>query len=621
VLLVVGVAGYAASRYANSLGGQAAMVFVGLGSLIAAVSWFQMRLEDRERLEKMEFDEMTKTGGASSLFNTQEVEAFPARRAREQFERYFVPGFTVLLLLLEGGAAWWLWNWLARPATVALQQPLVAMALLGLLALILFMVGKYSAGIARLEKERLLAPGSSWLLLGSYLLALVVAGVAFVQAGFPNVDLYLGRALCGLLAVSALESFFGLVLELYRPRVKGKVARVLYESRLVSLLSHPEDVFTTAAHALDYQFGFKVSETWFFRFLQKAFAWLILFQLAILLASTAVVFIEAGEEGLLERFGRPLGDGVIGPGAHFKLPWPIDQVHRFRTQEIQTFSVGFVHDEKTEHEAKLLLWTIKHYKEEYHLLVASRETNAIASTSTNAAARKIPPVNLLSVSVPVQYQISDLRAWAYNHAKADKLLEEIASRELVLYLVSADLHEIMSSGRFAAAEELRRRIEARANEEKLGVKIVFVGLQDAHPPVQVAASYEAVAGARQKREANLLAAEAHKIRTNALAGAEAVRKKRTAEAERQRTVSVALARAAQFTNQMAAFHASPDVYSQRAYLQTLSRGGGSARKFILATTNTQDVLLLNLEEKVRADIFDVPLPVAKPKPNPSAGSP
>ena len=46
-------------------------------------------------------------------------------------------------------------------------------------------------------------------------------------------------------------------------------ARVLYESRLVGLLGQPESLFTTAAHALDYQFGFKVSDTWFFQFLQK----------------------------------------------------------------------------------------------------------------------------------------------------------------------------------------------------------------------------------------------------------------------------------------------------------------------------------------------------------------
>jgi len=31
----------------------------------------------------------------------------------------------------------------------------------------------------------------------------------------------------------------------------------------------------------------------------------------------------------------------------------------------------------------------------------------------------------------------------------------------------------------------------------------------------------------------------------------------------------------------------------------------------MTTTNTQDVLLLNLEEKIRADLLDIPLPKAK----------
>ena len=67
----------------------------------------------------------------------------------------------------------------------------------------------------------------------------------------------------------AVEMFVTLLLEIYRPRVKGKVARPLYDSRLVGLLAQPEGLFTTAAQALDYQFGFKVSETWFFQLLQK----------------------------------------------------------------------------------------------------------------------------------------------------------------------------------------------------------------------------------------------------------------------------------------------------------------------------------------------------------------
>ena len=101
-LLVLGVGTFAVSRYCQSLAGLVAAVFLGIGVLVAAVSWFEMRLEERERLERLEFDEVSRGGGGSAtLFNTQEAESFPARRSREQFERFFVPGFTFLLLLLE----------------------------------------------------------------------------------------------------------------------------------------------------------------------------------------------------------------------------------------------------------------------------------------------------------------------------------------------------------------------------------------------------------------------------------------------------------------------------------------------------------------------------------------
>ena len=76
-------------------------------------------------------------------------------------------------------------------------------------------------------------------------------------------------ALCALLGLIAVETLINLVLEIYRPRVKGKVERPLYESRLVGLLGQPEGLITTAAQALDYQFGFKVSETWFYRFFRE----------------------------------------------------------------------------------------------------------------------------------------------------------------------------------------------------------------------------------------------------------------------------------------------------------------------------------------------------------------
>src|ERR1051325_6771918 len=108
-LLALGGAGFGVARYTNSLTGQVAFVFLGLGALVAFVSWFQMRLEERERLEKLDFDELARSRGSATLFEGKEAEAFPAQHARQQFEKYFVPGFTVVLFILESVAAFSLW--------------------------------------------------------------------------------------------------------------------------------------------------------------------------------------------------------------------------------------------------------------------------------------------------------------------------------------------------------------------------------------------------------------------------------------------------------------------------------------------------------------------------------
>src|SRR6266705_2827870 len=86
-LLVAGIGGFAAARYSNSLAGLVGVLFIGLGVLVAAVSWFQMRLEEGERLEKLELDEMSRIHSRSNLFEGAESEIFPAQRSREQFER------------------------------------------------------------------------------------------------------------------------------------------------------------------------------------------------------------------------------------------------------------------------------------------------------------------------------------------------------------------------------------------------------------------------------------------------------------------------------------------------------------------------------------------------------
>jgi len=442
-----------------------------------------------------------------------------------------------------------------------------------------------------------------------------VVAIAAVQLGFPRVDYYAAWVLTSLLALMAAETLISLVLEIYRPRVKGKVGRVLYDSRSVGLLAEPEGLFTTAAHALDYQFGFKVSETWFYRFLEKALVWLVLLQLAVLFLSTSIVFISPGEQALQERFGRAVGGGeVLEPGLHLKWPWPIDVVHRYRTREIQSFNIGFVPEEEG-HEEKAIVWTGKHYKEESNWLVASREeqmTNLLTETSivsTNATGERGIPVDLVNVSVPVQFQISDLRAWAYNNFDSSNLLEKVATREVVRYLAATDLADLLGTRRAEAAEELRRRMQEQADSLQLGAKIVFVGLEDLHPPAKVAPEFEKVIGALQEIEQKRYEAEGYSNKTVILQRGLAAQMANEAISYSNRTVFASVARAGQFTNQLLAYNASPRTYLGRSYLQAVQRGLTSADKYVWATTNREDILQMNLEQKIRRDLIeDLPMP-------------
>jgi regulator of protease activity HflC (stomatin/prohibitin superfamily) len=604
-LLGMAVVSAALARHAESAAGLVGTAFLGIGFLAAAVSYFQMRLEDRERLEQIEVEELKKARSDSALFADTAGETFPARRSREQFERFLVPAFTILLFLLQGGAAYAGWRWLDSSAPPLLERTTLTLALYGLCGLILFLLGSYSARLARLDRQRLLRPGASYLMLGAVMCFLVAAAETAVYFGFPKIDRYVARAFCVVLALAAVENLIGLVFEIYRPRVKGQAARLLYESRLIGLLGEPGGLITTAAQALDYQFGFKVSETWFYKFLEKALSWIILLQLAALWASSTFVVIEPGEQALWERFGKPVaGHAVLDPGLHFKWPWPADRVYRYPTRAVQSFVVGVVADPEQDKE-KTIVWTRPHYREELNMLVASRDESA---RSEVPGAERSVPANLIVVSIPVQYQITRLEDWAYKHANASNILVHLANREVVRYLVNVDFDSVMSSQRQAAAEALRDRIQARADELKLGVQILFVGLQDIHPPlgtrsVQVAEAFEKVVGAMQQKQTNILAAQAYEAQRLPAAHAEATNITTQARSDQALRVATATAEASRFLHQIAASQASPKVYRERTYLDTLVNALPGVKKYLLAATNTQDVVVLNLEETVRSDLL------------------
>ncbi|HEU6449539.1 MAG TPA: SPFH domain-containing protein [Verrucomicrobiae bacterium] len=591
------IGAFVVTVFVNSLAGIGASIFLGLGALIAFTSWFQTRLEENERLEKLEMDELARGKGESALFEVKESEVFPSRRSREQFEKFFVPAFAILLLLIEAGLGWWLWQRIGKTTEpIVTAKAMASLALFGIFALLLFLLGRFSVTMARLDAQRLLRPGANFLLAGAYICFLTALAIAGTQAGFLKTDAWLGRAFCVLLGLMAVENLLTLLLEIYRPRVKGKIVRPLYDSRLVGILAQPESLFTTAAQTLDYQFGFKVSETWFFKLLKENLPVLLMVQFLVLILSSCFVFVEPGEQVVLEHFGKPVA--TLNSGAHLKLPWPVDIAYRYRTDQIQSLYVGYTPETNAQ---STILWTIAHNKEE-NFLVGNRLLPETQRQLGEAA--KAPPVSLITISIPVLFQITDVRAWAYNNADPTNLLSDLATREVVQYLAGADMSDVISHARMSAATELQQRIQAAVDAHHLGAKIVFVGLQDIHPPTAVAASYEEYVGSFQKMIATTNNAVAEAIYTNTLAGAMAFSATNTAEAWRIQKETAAFANAALFTNQIPAFDAAPSVYEQRAYFQAFADATKNSRKYILLVTNTQDVLIFNLEDAIRPDLLN-----------------
>ena len=594
-------------RAAASFTAELTATFVGIGFLTALVAWFQMRLNLREEVEQIELADLARSRSQASMFDSTAAETFPARRSREQFERYLIPIFTLLLFLLEAGAVAWFYR---RLTSKEAPEPIVAALpgfLFGGLGLVLFLLGRYSARLAQLEKSQLLRPSAAALILGAFLsfLTSAIEGVEFF--GFPQYDRYAGWILVAALALIGLETLFALIFEAYRPRVAGQESRLIYESRLMGLLGQPSGIFSTLAQAVDYQFGFNVSETWFYQFFQQNILKLFLVQAGLIWLATTIIVVDPGEQALKERFGARVA--VLEPGLHFKWPYPVDEIRRYNTRLLQSINVGFITDQSLERE-DTIVWTRSHYKEEINFLVASGEQNIGSGANTNQT--DTVPVNLLTASIPVQFFVRDLAQWGYEHIDPAGTLERIANREVVRHLASVDMEKVMSFGRAEVSVALRKAIQKAADAAKLGVEIVFVGLQDIHPPtgtkeIGVAAAYEKLIGAEQDRATAILAAEGDARRIVLSAEAESVRLVNDAKDTAIRRESDAAGRSGRFASQMIAHHAAPAVYETRAQVETFTKAVADARKYVVVPNSLQSVISLNLEDKIRKDFLDANL--------------
>lgn len=587
---------------------------------ILLLQFRQRRLAQEEKTDTEEILRLRQEGKDTSMFESAAADSTLrlAQRRLDWLEKYLVPVFAVLSSIYLIGVG--LWCYFALRVTP--ENPLaerefilgVSAYLVGF-ALISFLFSRYAVGMSHQSEWRPLRAGGSYLL-GNALVCLILAGIlVLAKSGYMMAESISSYVLVIAMVAIGIEILLNLILDIYRPRIKGQYHRAAYESRLLGLFSEPGGIFSTAAHALDYQFGFKVSETWFFRLLQRTIVLLIVVQVLVLWLMSSIAIVDPGHVGVVERWGRPLNfKNPLESGIHWKLPWPIDNMRHFPTGMIQTLEIGFKsHDEdKGQPNLKPILWTEKHYEEEYPFMVAvtaSEDTIVTSGADSMVAGDLRNDFDLLVVGLHVHYRIGDVAQYGYGRDRCyhdpDVLLEAICYHEMLQFAAHADTDTLLGPGRYQTTELLHQAIQKSVDDYQMGIDVVFVGLGSVHPPVDIAQSFEKVVAALQDRQAKVLNARGREKAILADARGQAVVLEAEAQAAAYEREVLTRADAFRFAQQCQAYEKGQNIYLWREYLSVLEEFLPAMRKYVFASDNVKSwVYQLDLTESLKSDLFE-----------------
>jgi modulator of FtsH protease HflK len=650
-------------QWSNSLAISATGWFFLSGALIWFVLTIQFYQRSLAEQEKLDIGLLEKDRQSSTIFQatTERGILFSAAQSRlEILEKWFLPIFAGAIAIYQAGIGLYLLSTLRFGVNNQPKEPLFCAILLVAMAFLSFLLSRYATGMSSQSEWKPLRAGGSSMLASALLcfaLAVVLAlvhlfGSVTFKSTLPDI---VSLVIAVLLVVLGAETGLNLVFDIYRPRIKGQYSRSAFDSRLLGIINEPGGILRSAADAIDYQFGFTVSQTWFYKLLEQAIVPLTLFAVVTLYLMSCVIVVQPDEQAIIEHFGNPVRGPndirIIGSGLTFKWPWPIDIAYKYPITAISEIGIGYKEDKtaKDYEPNRPKLWGQKHYQEEYHLLVAADQTSSSSSS-------KIAPVSLVIAAVPIQYRIKNLYNFIYNHNEPVKLLEAICYRELTRYAAGSNLEvenevkdqqSMLGAGRIEAGRILTERIQSAADQEKLGIEIVYVGLQGVHPPVEVAADYEKVIGAIQQKQKAILDAQAEQnsilsklagsvdkaeklydlakrysraVDANSQQEKEALGKELDAAFEKasgdifekfkeaqsyayQKETS-ARAVGEQFANQLKAYRAAPEIYLREQWLAMYEEALKNIRKYVVvADQNDRQTTIIDLQEKMTESIY------------------
>lgn len=188
----------------------------------------------------------------------------------------------------------------------------------------------------------------------------------------------------------------------------------------------------------------------------------------LLALSTSFYQVDQTEYAVLTTFGRPT-ENIIESGLKFKLPFPIQDVHKLSKE---TFSLALGYEGQGE-----------------GLEIKEAESKMITGDE-----------NIILADLEVQWKIVDPVAYLYNTSDPEDILYNATSSSLRSVIGSSTVDEALTDGRAEIINDIRDNLVNLVDVYKLGISIINVNLQDVDlPNTEVDAAFKAVTDAREER--------------------------------------------------------------------------------------------------------------------------
>ncbi len=535
----------------------------------------------------------------SRALNVEEDVRFTAGRTFANFTRFAPFVLAVLGAFITGAMLWHIRSvWSLRAGTTVMNGNPVHTALIAaVMMMVAVFAGAFFTGQSRTPGFRWLRPVGAWMLTGFLTLAAVSVSALFYASNMPQTDMICSEVFFWIFVVLGAEFAVNFIIEFYRPRTAGE-SRPVFESQLLSLFTEPGGVLRNIASALDYQFGFKVSGTWIYAFIERSFFPVLLLWAVLFWGFSTIHEVGANQLGIREHFGK-IEKKLLTPGVYWTLPYPFGSIKTFSCTEINRIVIGESAEGAAQRAASgVVLWTNNHGGAKEPFIVAVADPGNSGESS----------ISFVNMAIPIEYKIREdgIIKYAYENASPVKILGKIGEQAVIEYLSGASMDELMSFGRNNAENILRQKIQHLADINRLGIDIVRVGIMDAHPPVEkVAPAYQNVIAALEEKETEILKAKAYAetILPESRASALEIISSASSNADKKRTV--AQAESERFRYQMRAFRAMPAMFKLKAKMELLENEAKDIRKYVVSSSLADEVYQLNFETRDRLDLVDI----------------